>query len=130
MGFISNYLNNQIKSKQANINKINDEIDRYVKAQDDALNAQDGFIEALNIIQDVVGSIRGILEGETGDAFRYMLENYRDDLKLRVNDMTSVCKECKKRISSLEKAKKDALKSVEKLKDLLNYVNKINIFNL
>lgn len=130
MGFITNYLNNKIKSKQANINKINDEIERYVQAQDDALNAQDGFIEALNIIQDVIGSISGILEGETGDAFRYMLEKYKNLLKLRSDDMVKVVKECKKRISDLEKAKRDAQKSVNSLKDALNFVKKINILNL
>jgi hypothetical protein len=126
-GLYSNYLRRQINSQRANINKINEDINKYEQAQRDGSIAEDGFVGARDILIDINGSLPGILEGEAADAFSYLLQNYKRDCNDRARSMRNLIKVCQKRIADLEKQKKQAENTIAVLQSILNFTSKFNI---
>lgn len=127
MQILQNYLNEKINSHKANINKINEDISRYEKAQEDAIEAGNGFYDAGEGMKTVVRSLKGVFEGDTAEALSYKMENYVDLCTSRRNDMKTLSAECTKRIRSLEAQKKKAQASIDKLKEWLSFAQKINL---
>ena len=127
MQILQNYLNKKINSQKANINKIDEDISRYEKAQDDAVEAENGFYDAGEGMKTVVNSLQGVFEGETADALSYKMERYVALCTSRRNDMKSLTAECSRRINSLEEQKKKAQASIDKLNEWLSFAQKINL---